>query len=52
MAGSDVLRLEILELLDAFRARLAVIGACSDAAASPPARRPSTIADSSPLPDG
>jgi hypothetical protein len=26
MAGSDVLRLEILHLLDAFRARLAVIG--------------------------
>jgi hypothetical protein len=34
MAGSDVLRLEILELLDAFRARLAVIEAARAATAS------------------
>ena len=59
MAGSDVLRLEIVELLDAFRARLKLIEAArreasqpaSDFAASSPAMRPSTIAESSPFPD-
>ncbi len=57
MAGSDVLRLEIVELLDSFRARLKVIEAArdsqadSDFAASSPAMRPSTMAESSPFPE-